>query len=39
VRTRAIHPGDLVLVSKRDRRFYARVLDAARPAGWQVAAA
>ena len=25
MRTRAIHPGDLVLVDRRGRRFYARV--------------
>ncbi len=28
MRTRAIHPGDLVLVNKRGRLFYARVLGA-----------
>jgi hypothetical protein len=33
VRTRATHPGDLVLVSKRGRLFYARVLGAGATGG------
>ncbi len=36
MRTRAIHPGDLVLVNKRGRLFYARVVGAGAMDGLSV---